>query len=73
MPPTYWKPPISATAFELGGDFESSIDWLEISVERFDPDAPYIGALVKQPEIRQHPRFKALLKRMGLDYWAAQP
>jgi TolB-like protein/Tfp pilus assembly protein PilF len=60
-------------AYEMGGDYESSIDWLEISVERFDPDAPYIGALVKDPVIREHSRYKALLEKLGLDNNAANP
>jgi hypothetical protein len=57
-------------AYEIGGDYESAIDWLEIGVDRFEPDAPYIGALIRRTGMREHPRYKALLKRMGLDYWA---
>jgi len=60
-------------AYEFGGDYESSIDWLEISAERRDPDAPYIGALIKDPAVLAHPRFKTLVKSMGLDYWASGP
>jgi tetratricopeptide (TPR) repeat protein len=64
-------PPMTiSAAYEFGGDFESSIDWLEISVEKFDPDAPYIGVLVKDPAIRSHPRYLALVREMALDYWA---
>jgi len=62
-----------AFSYEVGGDHESAIDWLEIGVDRFEPDAPYIGALIRRAEIREHPRFKALLARMGLDYWVANP
>jgi TolB-like protein/Tfp pilus assembly protein PilF len=66
-------PPLTIAAlYELGGDYETAIDWLEIGVERSDPDAPYIGVNIKRREIRDHPRFRALLERMGLDYWAAQ-
>jgi len=60
-------------AYEFGGDYESSIDWLEISVERINPNAPYIGTLVKDPVIREHPRYQALLKRMSLDHQVANP
>ncbi len=67
------NPATISMAYEFGGDYESSIDWLEISVERRDPDAPYIGALVKDPAVLAHPRYKALVKRMGLDYWASGP
>jgi len=67
------SPMTISLAYEMGGDYESSIDWLEISVERISPGAPYIGAMVKDPAVRAHPRYKALVKRMGLDYWAANP
>ena len=60
-------------AYEMGGDYESSIDWLEISAERQDPNTPYIGAAVKDPAVLAHPRYKALVKRIGLDYWANNP
>ena len=58
-------------AYEMGGDYESSIDWLEISAEKQDPNTPYIGALVKDPAVLAHPRYKALVKRIGLDYGAS--
>ena len=67
------NPMTISMAYEFGEDYESSIDWLEISAERRDPDAPYIGALVKDPAVLAHPRYKALVKRMGLDYWASGP
>ena len=60
-------------AYEFGGDYESAIDWLEIFVDTYDPNAPYIGVNVKRTAMREHPRYKALVKRMGLDYWATNP
>jgi TolB-like protein/Tfp pilus assembly protein PilF len=60
-------------SYEIGGDYESAVDWLEIAVDRFEPDAPYIGALIRRTGIREHPRYKTLLERMGLDYWADNP
>lgn len=66
--------PISvAMLYQMGGDYESAIDWFEISAERFDPDAPYFGVSVKHRGVRTNSRFKALLERMGLDYWASHP
>lgn len=62
-----------AISYSLGGDYETAIDWLEIGFERKDPNVPYIGAIMKRPGLRQNPRFIALLQRMGLDYWAANP
>ncbi len=59
-----------ARLYEQGEDYEQAMDWLEIAYERFDPDSPYIGVNVKDPELRSLPRFAALLRRMGLDYWA---
>jgi len=67
------RPMIIATSFEQGGDYESALDWFETAFEQRDPDAPYIGVLIKDPVIRSHPRYKALLEKMGLDYWAANP
>ena len=67
------EPMTISMAYEMGGDYESSIDWLEISAEKQDPNAPYIGAMVKNPAVLAHPRYKALVKRMGLDYWASGP
>ena len=66
------SPMTISLAYEFGRDYESAIDWLETSADIYYPDAPYIGAFAKRTAIREHPRFKALLKRMGLDYWATQ-
>ena len=62
-----------AIFYSLGGDYESVIDWMEIAVEGSDPNAPYLGVLTRRSGIRGHPRFIALLQRMGLIYWAANP
>ena len=62
-----------AFSYNLGGDYESAIDWLEIAAERSDPNVPYMFAFMRGPDIRKHLRFIALLRRMGLDYWAANP
>jgi tetratricopeptide (TPR) repeat protein len=67
------SPGTISLAYEFGGDYESAIDWMEIFVDTYDPGAPYIGATVKRTAIREHPRYKALVKRMGLDYWANHP
>ena len=67
------SPGTISLAYEWGGDYESAIDWMEIFVDTYDPGAPYIGATVKRTAIREHPRYKALVKRMGLDYWANHP
>ena len=67
-------PPITIGAFyEQAGQVEEAIDWFEVAYEQYDPDAPYLGVNMKDPAIRSHPRYKALMERMGLDYWAATP
>jgi TolB-like protein len=57
----------------LAGDYESAMDYMEVTIDGMTPDAPYYGVNIKPPGIRNHPRFKAMLERMGLDYWAANP
>ena len=54
-------------------ELAKALDWIEYAYERSDPDVPYLGVNYKDPEIRKHPRFQALLRKLGLDYWAANP
>jgi len=56
--------------YEQAGAIEKAIDWFETAYREHDPDAPYMGALSKIPEINAHPRYQQLLRDMGLDYWA---
>jgi tetratricopeptide (TPR) repeat protein len=56
--------------YERAGEIEKAIDWFEISYRERDPDAPYMGALSKIPELNAHPRYQQLLRDMKLDYWA---
>ncbi len=62
-----------AAQYEQGGDYESAIDWYETAYEQHDPSAPYVSVLIKGPGVRNHPRYRVLLEKMGLDYWAANP
>jgi TolB-like protein len=65
-------PPINiAMLFEQAGFVEQAIDWYEIAFRNYDPTAPYMGVLVKSPEIHGHPRFIDLLSDMRLDHWAS--
>ncbi len=61
-----------AVAFEQGGDYERALDWFETAVATFDPDAPYLGVMMKDPGIRTNPRYKALLRKLELNIWADQ-
>ncbi len=56
--------------YDHGGDVETAIRWYRIAVESGDPDAPYLGVNVKDPAVQAHPDFIALLREIGLDYWA---
>ena len=62
-----------STLLEFGGDYERSIDYMAMAVANGDPDSPYIGVVVKDPEMRRNPRYTELLESLGLDYWAANP
>jgi len=62
-----------ATLYRWGGDYEKAIDWCEYAYRHSDPNAPYFGVNVKDPNVRNNPRFKALLRKMGLDYWISNP
>lgn len=66
----YIPPMRIATLYERGGDYENAMRFFEAAVDIRDPDAPYIGVNIKNPEMRQHPRFKELLINLKLDYWA---
>lgn len=59
-----------ASFYEQGGDYEMAMKWYESALDRRDPDLPYVGVNVKNPEMRRHPRFKELLLELKLDYWA---
>lgn len=59
-----------ATLYEQGGDYEKAMKWYESALDLRDPNVPYVGVNVKNPEMQRHPRFKELLLELGLDYWA---
>jgi tetratricopeptide (TPR) repeat protein len=67
---THVAPIDIGTLYERAGEIEKAIDWFEISYRERDPDAPYMGALSKIPELNAHPRYQQLLRDMQLDYWA---
>ena len=63
-------PMLIAASYEKAGDYDSAMDWYEKAYEQGDPDAPYLGAIIKDSDLRHHPRLKLLLEKMGLHYWA---
>jgi len=58
--------PREALAQLYAGDIERSLYWLERGEEIGDPGMPSIGARAMPGEIATHPRFRAIVDRMGL-------
>lgn len=52
--------------FDLAGEVEQALAWLERGYEVRDPDMQYLGALWLSEEIRAEPGFHDLLRRMDL-------
>lgn len=66
-----YVPPITiAGLYDYGGDSANAIAWFREAFEQGDPDTPYLGVNVKNPEIQAHPDFQLLLRDIGLDAWA---
>jgi TolB-like protein/tetratricopeptide (TPR) repeat protein len=56
--------------YELGGDIDTAMDWLDIAYDQHDPSLPYIGAL---PLFEgSSSRFDDMLRRMNLSQWIAE-
>jgi len=55
-----------AQYYLLGGDRAHAFEWLEQAFTQHDPNLPYIAALPLFDPIRGDPRFKDLVRRMGL-------
>ena len=52
------------------GEVDKAIDWFEKAYRDHDPEAPYMGVIVKPKAVLSNPRFIALLRDMKLNYWA---
>jgi TolB-like protein/tRNA A-37 threonylcarbamoyl transferase component Bud32/Tfp pilus assembly protein PilF len=48
------------------GDYEKAIDWLETAYEDRDPNLPYLGRPTYWDALHSYPRYRDLLRRMGL-------
>lgn len=60
------QPTLIAGLLAGAGDLESAFDWLERGVEARDPEMPYSVGLTWPEEMRNHPRFREIRRRMGL-------
>jgi TolB-like protein/Tfp pilus assembly protein PilF len=66
-PPTFMGSTFMAAAwYALAGDRERTLDWLERAYEVHDPNIPYARVDPGFDLVRDDPRFKDLLRRVGL-------
>jgi serine/threonine-protein kinase len=69
---SYVAPTVIGFLYAQAGETDKAIDWFEKAYQDHDPDAPFMGVMVKSKSVLSHPRFIALLRDMKLDYWADQ-
>jgi tetratricopeptide (TPR) repeat protein len=60
------QPQDVAHAFADAGEAERALDWLERALRVRDPQMPYLAVVRWPEEIQNHPRFRELLRQMGL-------
>ena len=63
---SYVTPWQVATLYTRAGMKEEALDWFEKAYEAHDPNMPYLSVDPIFDDLRDHPRFQAILKRMGL-------
>jgi tetratricopeptide (TPR) repeat protein len=54
-----------STTYLDAGEYDSAIDWIEISYGEHEPSMPYLGLPEFDP-LRSYPRFQDLLRKMNL-------
>jgi TolB-like protein len=57
---------MAASWYALAGDTERTLDWVEREYEQHSPGMPYIAVFPDFDLVRNEPRFKDLLRRVGL-------
>ena len=55
-----------ASFYNLAGETEKAVEWLEEAFEARDPNMPYIGVITAFETLHDHPRFRDLARRMNL-------
>jgi serine/threonine protein kinase/Tfp pilus assembly protein PilF len=55
-----------AMLYARAGMYEEALDWLEKAYEAHDPNMPYLNIDPTFDKIRDYPRFKMLIRKMGL-------
>jgi len=63
---SYVTPWQVATLYTRAGMKEKALDWFEKAYEAHDPNMPYLSVDPIFDDLRDQPRFRSLLKRMGL-------
>ncbi len=63
---SYVTPWQIATLYTRAGMKEEALDWFDKAYEAHDPNMPYLSVDPIFDDLRNHPRFQAILKRMGL-------
>ena len=63
---SYVTPWQVATLYTRAGMKEEALDWFDKAYDAHDPNMPYLSVDPIFDELRDHPRFQAILKRMGL-------
>ena len=63
---SYVTPWQVATLYTRAGMKEEALDWFEKAYDAHDPNMPYLSVDPIFDDLRDHPRFQAILKRMGL-------
>jgi len=56
--------------YEMGGDIDHAIEWLETAYDQHDPSMPYIG--VMPFFVQSDPHYNDLLRRMNLSQWIVE-
>jgi TolB-like protein len=52
--------------YDMAGDTDKALEWLDRAYEERDTNMPYIGVMFFSEELRTHPRFQDMLRRMNL-------
>ncbi len=52
--------------YDMAGSIDSALEWLERGYEERDANMPYIAVMLFSEDLRTHPRFQDMLRRMNL-------
>ena len=63
---SYVTPWQVATLYTRAGKKEEALDWFDKAYDAHDPNMPYLSVDPIFDDLRDHPRFQAILKKMGL-------